>query len=69
MNKRERLPSAPLDPAAMIAAALKRKFAHRDNDNSDDDWAEKEKELVQRRAAKAASPPKVSRGVDVCRVP
>jgi hypothetical protein len=48
-----------MDPAALIAAALKRKFAHRDIENDNDDWVEKEKELLDRRAAKAASPPKV----------
>ena len=48
-----RLPtSAPLDPAAMIAAALRRKFAHMDKTarTTEEDWEEKEAALRNRKA-------------------
>ena len=46
--------SGPQDPAAMIAAALKRKFANRKPiDDSPSAWEDKENEIAARRAKAA----------------
>lgn len=50
----------PTDPAAMIAMALKKKFAHRIREESNEEdaessWAEKENEMLERKKAKMAS--------------
>ena len=47
--------AAPADPASMIAAALKRKFAHRANSSPSAEtaaWAQREKDMAERKRLK-----------------
>ena len=56
------IPTA-LDPTAIIAAALRRKFAHRIEQNADDiedDWRRKENDILQRRSSKQVAQPAVA---------
>lgn len=67
-NSPKRQSSGPMDPAAMIAAALKRKFANRAVESSPGtSWAEKENEMAARRAKAMESKQQPAFGAHVLR--